>query len=93
MAENHLALFKGEALKADERTVCMLNRSEGKSTQTLLLIRCLILLVCLFFIERNMEVFLHFPIQILPTLAVRISPVMKSISTAGGEYYICNVTN
>lgn len=35
MAENHLALFKGEALKADERTVCMLNRSEGKSTQTL----------------------------------------------------------
>lgn len=38
-------------------------------------------------------VFLRVPIQIHPTFTARISPVMKSISTAGGEYYMCNVTN
>lgn len=37
--------------------------------------------------------FLRVPIQIHPTFTVRISPVKKSISTAGGEYNICNVTN
>lgn len=36
LVENHLILLYGTVLKADERTACMLNTSEGKSTQTLI---------------------------------------------------------
>lgn len=90
MVENHLVLFSENMLKADERTVCMLTIS----TQTLLYNQAFDSPL-MPFLHRHKWVgfFLRVPIQIHPTFTARISPVMKSISTAGGEYYMCNVTN
>lgn len=91
--ENHLVLFWGKVLKADQRTVCMLTRSQEKSSQTLLFNQVFDSPPMPFLHRDKCWVFLRVPIQIHPTFTVRISPVMKSISAAGGEYYICNVTN
>lgn len=61
MVENHLVLFSGNVLKADERTVWMLNIS----TQTLLYNQVFDSPLMSFFIDINV-CFLRVPIQIHP---------------------------